>query len=458
MKQRAGRHGHFSGASVVAKGMTRRSAMAALGAGIVGTLAAACGLRGQTGAGEVHPAAKPVTIEYLYQADNLWEKDKLVLEAFKPKAPYITVTPVPAGGNRLEKLQSTLASGTPPDSAWLNIIDVPAMVEQGAVMAADQWLARDWKAMDGDDIYAGAWEAVSWKGKRYGTPLEANPFLPVFRPDLFDADGLPYLTTLAEQGKWNWDAVVDVARRLTKRGPDGKIQQFGIRLRTDPYSLFHWIWNNGGDVWNADRTQCLLSQPAAVEAIQFMQDLHVKYRAAPIENEARDLSGTSFADMRAGNIAYEWQYSGGGSLMGGVVSFPFLVAPEPKGKAARIQPHMNGSGNVVLRGARQPEAAWEWIKFFAGKEADVIMMQTGRTPPRRKSGEAYYAKEVKYPPNTKVLTEMLHTARMTPAVPAWNEFQNALNKELAPVWRGERAPKEALDDVVRQINPLLSAK
>jgi multiple sugar transport system substrate-binding protein len=440
--------------------VTRRGVAAVLAAGAggpAGLLLAACGAQGQGGAG-TRPEARPVTIEYLYQADNLWEKDKLVLEPFKQKAPHITVNPVPAGGNRMDKLRSLIASGTPPDSAWLNIIDVPAMVEQGAVMEADRWLSRDWKAMDGDDIYSGAWEAVSWKGKRYGTPLEANPFLPVFRPDLFDADGVPHPTTLAEQGRWNWDAVVDLARRLTKRGPDGKVQQFGIRLRTDPYSLFHWIWNNGGDVWNADRTECLLNQPPAVEAIQFMQDLHVKHRAAPIGNEAQQLSGTSFADMRAGNIAFEWQYSGGGSLMGGVVSFPFLVAPEPKGKAAKIQPHMNGSGNVVLKGAKEPEAAWEWIKFFAGKEADVIMMQTGRTPPRRKSGEAYYAREVKYPPNTRVLTDMLRTARMTPAVPAWAEFQTAINRELGPVWSGQRAPKEALDEVVRQINPLLKGR
>jgi multiple sugar transport system substrate-binding protein len=436
---------------------TRRGLLSGTGGGLTAvTLAACAGGGGQTGGGP--PARQPVTIEYLYQADNLWEKDRLVLEPFKQAAPHVTVTPVPAGGNRLDKLQSLLASGTAPDSAWLNIIDVPGLVERGAVTVADRWLARDWKAMDGDDIYPGAWDAVTWKGKRYGTPLEANPFLPVFRPDLYDAAAVAYPTTLAEQGKWDWEAVVDQATRLTRRAVDGKITQFGLRLRTDPYSLFHWVWNNGGEVWNTERTRCLLNQPPAVEAIQFMQDLFVKHRVAPIGNAAAEASGTNFADMRSGIIALEWQYSGGGSLMGGVVGFPFLVAPEPKGKVARIQAHMNGSGNVVLNGARQPEAAWEWVKFFAGKEADVVMMQTGRTPPRRRSGEAYYAQEVKYPPNTRVLTAVLPTARMTPAVPAWNEFQTVLNQELAPVWSGQQAPKAALDEIVRQVDPLLKAQ
>jgi ABC-type glycerol-3-phosphate transport system substrate-binding protein len=186
-----------------------------------------------------------------------------------------------------------------------------------------------------------------------------------------------------------------------------------------------------------------------------MQDLFVMHRAAPLVNELRDLTGSADNDMRTGAVAFEWQYSGGGSRMGGVVSFPFMVAPEPKGKVAKIQPHMNGSGNVVFKGSKQPASGWEWVKFFAGKEADLVMMRTGRTPPRRKSGEAYYSLEVKYPPNTKVLTEMAHTARMTPAVAPYGEFSDAINKELAPVWAGQRTPKEGLDEVVRQINPLL---
>ncbi len=396
-----------------------------------------------------------MSIEYLYQADDLWEKDKLMLEPFKAKQPDITVSPLSAGSNQLEKLRTLIAGGNPPDTAWLNIINVPVMAEAGALMPADAWLARDWKAMEGDDVYAGAWDAVTWKGKRYGTPLEANPFLPVFRPDFFDSASDPYPTALADKGQWTWDMVVETAAKLTKRSTGGSATQFGIQLRTDPYSLLHWIWNNGGDMWDADRTTCLLNQPPAVEAIQFMQDFFVKSRAAPLGDEAQKLSGGKYNNMLSGVIAFEWQYSGGGSLMGGVVKFPFMAAPEPKGKVSPIQPHMNGSGNSVITGAKHPDAAWEWVKFIAGKEADVVMMQTGRTPPRRKSGEAYYLKEVKYPPNPQVVTEMLRTARMTPAVPAWNDFQKILGQELTPVWQGQRSPKDALDEVVRQVNPLL---
>jgi multiple sugar transport system substrate-binding protein len=428
-----------------------------LGAGLSGVLLAACGAGGET-SGAAKTSSGPATVQYLVQSDSLWEKDKLMLEPFKQKAPNVTVEAIPVPSDSFTKLKVLMAGGTPPDSGYMNVINMPESADAGMLAEVDKLLQRDWKSFDGDDVYPGGWEAVTWKGKRYGTVFEANPFLPVFRPDFFDSSAATYPTKLADQGKWDWNSVIETSKQLTKRGADGKATQYGIQLRTDSYSLFHWVWNNGGEVWNQDRTACLLNQPAAVEAVQFMQDFFVKHRTAPQGTELRDLTGKTDNDMRTGAVGFEWQYSGGGSRMGGVVNFPFMVAPEPKGKVAKIIPHMNGGGVVLFKGAKQPDAAWEWVKFVGGKEADQILMQTGRTPPRRKSGEAYYAKEVKYPPNTKVLTDVARSARMTPVVVPYLDFHNAITKELAPVWLGQRTPKDALDEIVRQVNPLLKPK
>jgi multiple sugar transport system substrate-binding protein len=432
----------------------RRSYLAGAGGALGGAALAACGA--STTAPPPAAETRPVTIEYNVQSAVLWEKAGKVVPAFNERFPHITVQATPDGG--IAKLRTLLAGGTPPDTTWLNISDMPGVAEQGALFALDSWITRDWKALEGDDVYPGAWEAVTWKGKRHGTPYEANPFLPVYRTDFFDAAGVPYPTKQAEGGGWDWNAVLETARKLTRTGTDGK-RQFGLQLRTGNYALFHWIWNNGGEVWNADRTECLMNRPPAVEAIQFMQDLIVKHRVVPMGAETgaevKEASGTTSNDMLSKIIAFEWQFSGGGSRMGGVVDFPFQVAPEPRGKAARVIPHMNGAGNVLLKEARNPEPAWEFLKFYASKQADVILMDTGIIPPRRRSSEEHYARNVKYPPNNKVLSEMARTARMTPSVPAWADFNTILATELAPVWVGSRRPNEALDEVVRQVNPLL---
>ncbi len=438
---------------------TRRWALRSVAVSVAtgtGALAAACG--GAQTATTPAADAKPVTIEYNVQSAPLWEKAGQVVPAFNKKFPHITVKTSPSEGSGIAKLRTMLAAGTAPDTSWMNITDLPSVAEQGSLFTLDQWITRDWKAMDGDDVYPGAWEAVTWKGKRHGTPYEANPFLPVYRKDFFDAANVPYPTKQAEGGKWDWNAVLDTARRLTTTSATGR-KQFGLQLRTGNFALFHWIWNNGGEIWNTDRTECLMNRPQAVEAVQFMHDLIVRHRVVPMGAETgaeiKDASGTTSNNMLSKIVAFEWQFSGGGSLMGGIADFPFEVAPEPKGKSAKVIPHMNGAGNVLLKEAKNPDAGWEFLKFYNSKEADIILMDTGIIPPRRKSSEEHYAKSVKYPPNGKVLAEMARVARITPTIPAWADFNTILGKEMAPVWMGERPPKEALDEVVRQVNPLL---
>jgi multiple sugar transport system substrate-binding protein len=298
----------------------RRDYLTGLSTSLGGVVLAACGGSAANTTPSAPAAdAKPVTIEYNVQSAILWEKAGKVVEPFNKKYPHITVKATPDGG--ITKLRTLLAAGTPPDTTWLNISDMPGVAEQGALFGLDQWITRDWKAIDGDDIYPGAWEAVTWKGKRHGTPYEANPFLPVYRKDFFDAAGAVYPAKQAEQGKWDWNAVLETARKLTTT--TGSKKQFGLQLRVGNYALFHWIWNNGGEIWNQDRTECLMNKPPAVEAIQFMQDLIVKHRVVPMGAETgaeiKEASGTTSTDMLSKIVAMEWQFSGGGSRMGGVV-------------------------------------------------------------------------------------------------------------------------------------------
>jgi ABC-type glycerol-3-phosphate transport system substrate-binding protein len=117
-----------------------------------GVLLAACGA-GQT-PGAPAADAKPVTIEYNVQSAALWEKAGQVVAPFNKKYPHITVNATPDGG--ITKLRTMLAAGTVPDTTWLNISDMPGVAEQGALFQLDQWITRDWKAMDGDDVYPGA--------------------------------------------------------------------------------------------------------------------------------------------------------------------------------------------------------------------------------------------------------------------------------------------------------------
>jgi ABC-type glycerol-3-phosphate transport system substrate-binding protein len=119
--------------------LRRRSLLISGSTALSGALVAACGAGGQT-ASPAQPSAGPATVQFLVQSDSLWEKDKLMLVPFKEKAPNITVEAIPVPSDSFTKLKVLMAGGTPPDSGYLNIINMPEAAEGGMLAEADKLL------------------------------------------------------------------------------------------------------------------------------------------------------------------------------------------------------------------------------------------------------------------------------------------------------------------------------
>lgn len=72
---------------------------------------------------------------------------------------------------------------------------------------------------------------------------------------------------------WSWDQFVQVAMCLT--GPD----RYGYADRGE---WMHWVWQAGGEVISSDRRKALINQPAAVQGLEFAQDLMHRFRVQPL--------------------------------------------------------------------------------------------------------------------------------------------------------------------------------
>ena len=84
---------------------------------------------------------------------------------------------------------------------------------------------------------------------------------------------------LEKQGKWDWDALVDTARKLTRTDATGK--KFWGFLRPSGLTLtVMYMWQNGGTPFSDDRTQCLVNSPECVAAEQWIADLVLKQQVA----------------------------------------------------------------------------------------------------------------------------------------------------------------------------------
>ena len=72
---------------------------------------------------------------------------------------------------------------------------------------------------------------------------------------------------------WTWDRLADVVRQVMARDANA------LGMSMPPYELP--LRGNGGDILSTDEKRCILDQPAAVEAIQWMGDLRQRQRVVP---------------------------------------------------------------------------------------------------------------------------------------------------------------------------------
>jgi ABC-type glycerol-3-phosphate transport system substrate-binding protein len=113
----------------------------------------------------------------------------------------------------------------------------------------------------------------------------------------------------------------------------------------------------------------------------------------------------------------------------------------------------------MFAGTKHVDAAWEFFKFIEGPEAQLAHARGGATYPSRLSIQVH--PEVltpgQAPANARLFVEGQKYVRLDPQTSNWSEIEAAINKELVPLWDGQRSAREAAQAVKRAVDPLLKA-
>jgi multiple sugar transport system substrate-binding protein len=180
-------------------------------------------------------------------------------------------------------------------------------------------------------IWPKLWDAVTYKGKRYGIPWYTDCRLLMYNYDLFENAGLD-----PKKPPTTWDELRDDAIKMTdvKNG----IYGYGVSgtsslITTCAYYVF--VLSNGGKVLSDDYKTSLINSKEAVEALKAYTDLYTKYKVSPPgtlsmgEDEYRTL-------MAQGKIAM---------AIGGPWSIPLIENANPniKGRYG-FAPHPHAAG------------------------------------------------------------------------------------------------------------------
>ena len=282
---------------------------------------------------------------------------------------------------------------------------------------------------------------------QFGLPRDLNVVALYYNKAMFDAAGIPY-----PDETWDWAKLTDVAQQLTLKDANGKVTQWGFYTETTDMENY-WselVWQNGGDIVSADHKTSLVASDEAAGGIQFLQDLIWKDKVMP-DASITDALGDAFEQ---GQAAME---SNGSWLVATheAAGLDFGIAPLPKGPAGQAT-SINPTGAVVYKCTKNPDAAWEFVKYLASPPAQEQIMALKASMPANKevlSGPFSTAYE-----GSDVLADAIAYAKLKPSFKGYNEWNTALQTELDTnvFTDANKTAKQALTDVVGQLDQILA--
>lgn len=381
-----------------------------------------------------------------------------VFTAYNRSRPPLSARYLAVGGGYgpqyVQKLQTLIAGNRGPDVFYIDPSYLASYADQGVIEPIDDYVAES--DVDTDDFWTPNIEALTYRGKLWGLPRDGAPYALWYNVDLLDAAKVDH-----PDATWTWTDYVEAGRRLTKRDHDGRAIQLGV----DRGDWLSWIWQNGGDVFDRDHTRCLLDQPAATGALQFMQDLVVKHRIAPSPRELGTASTTVAASIisqmfQSGQLA---MFVGNRGTLGALcpVKFRFAAAPLPAGRHHAVRA---GTGITALwSGSHHKQHAFDLTRFICSGPAQKLKISLGFAYPSRKAlvHQKWYESyrcgmSADTSISTAFTTQYEHGwGRPAPTDRHWPQIEDAINKGLDILYSGARTGVEVGQDITTVVTALL---
>ena len=454
--------------------ITRRTALGALGAGIIGaTVASWPRLSGTDIPGR---GDNSLSIAIMGTAADAAARQRAI-DAFTRLHPEIKVKVQAIQAvdwkDFFTKILTMVAAGTPPDVVYVATEGAQLFAEKLA-HPLDEYVRRDAADMAEffDDVHPSLVEAFMYKGSLYQLPMDWNAANMYYNTTAFAQAGLErpaddwthvdFRNSLAAMRKartsdftpyyWTnrlfggvvpWLYANDTSFLKETRSTGGEWLWDGFYANDPSRGLrsggYQWLEPNAND----DRV---------FESFDYLRGL-VKdgLGVRPEEGGGSSLVGL-FASNRIGTTP-----AGGYWVQGlheaGMGESDFDVQFFPRWKTQRHQ--FGTAGYAIMKTAKDKDAAWEWIKFSSSREAMELIFPNPITTPARRSmvNEQLYAG--KGPAHWKAFYDTLDrfpTTGPIPAPPQQAAVETALMKNVSLAVSGdERQLKQALASMQRDL-------
>lgn len=366
---------------------------------------------------------------------------KLVRE-FEKLHPDIKVE-VLTSTTSFQKLAIQIAGGNAPDVFYYVTDRLPGLAYRDVLLDLTPYIEE----VDMTQYFPQTTSSCKIDDRYYCFPFHYSTDILFYNKDLFDEAGVAY-----PDAEWTWDDYLNAAKKLTKK-VNGKTVQYGT-LQPRPLLL---IKSFGGECFDKDITKIKLNSKETKKAINFIIDMDSRYGVAPSAVSIRDMERMDGIDMfSTGRVAMLLGRTFMLAEFRKLKNFGWDIAPVPKG--ARNYSRLAVGGNCISADTKHKDAAWEFVKFFSGREGSLICGISGNCVPALR--DVAYSEAFLNPPpeNAKLfVTSIEYSESDNPGLIVWEEFyQRVVQDNIDKIICKMVSMQDGINEMVKDGNELLN--
>lgn len=395
------------------------------------------------------PAEARTTISFWHDWGGLGGQFfEAMVEEFEREHPEIDVEIVYAGDLE-NKATVAIAAGASPDVIFFPRFITGKWAARSMLEPLTRFVAE--KGIREEYFFPATWEEVVYHGEVWGVPFNTDARVLFYNKAVFLESGLD-----PEAPPRDWNDLVSYSHQVTRRRADGALERVGFVPVWGNQSLLMYIWQNGGDMFDADRTKVLLDSREAVGALEWVDAFVEYYGWQSLQQFSSEFGDAERTPWFTGQIAMITE--GNWNLHGLKEFAPYFfenelgVAPLP-GNVTRATV-AGGFSLAIPYGAPHVKEAETFIEWAARPENQLAFaVATGVIPADRRAGrDPYFVEDFFWGPFIHALDTY---ARPRPAHPAYPEIEALMFDAVRQALNKEQTVRTALEDAARRGQAIL---
>ena len=363
-----------------------------------------------------------------------------------------------------QKLLTAVASETVPDVLWLSRFETATWASRDVLMPLTDYIERD--GYDTSVYYESAIEESTYEDQLYGIPGGMDVRALFVNLDHLAEVGIDP----AAIDTSNWEQLNEYGAQLVQKNGDA-FTRWGFDNKIPARNFWLWGKGNGGSFMNEDATETTFTDEKVVQALEWgVKTYDDQGGFQGYEGFATTWQGDEqFARGLVSMTLYE-QWMMGGPIASVAPDLNFVVLPvreNGSGAEGNMVSFVGGNSWYIPAGAKNPDAAWEYIKFLhtvdtwrIGAEATkALRQQEGERPfipsltgnkaaDQMQIDEIYEPVRKEFDDAVKLFPQIMEQSqnREIGRSPVAGQLEDIMADEaVEPALRGEMSAADALD-------------